>query len=43
MTAPELWRAVCEKAGLPEDEGRDPATHRLVFETVRFGEPDGGD
>jgi AmmeMemoRadiSam system protein A len=37
--APRLWSAVCQKAGLPDDAWRDPTTHKLVFETVRFGGP----
>jgi uncharacterized protein (TIGR00296 family) len=37
LTVPELWAAVCQKAGLAEDAWRDATTRKLVFETVRFG------
>lgn len=37
--AARMLRAACEKAGLPGDAWRDPATRRSVFRTVRFGGP----
>lgn len=36
---PQMFRAVCEKAGLPQDAWRDPGTHLSRFRTVRFGGP----
>ncbi len=36
---PQLWSAVCDKAGLPEDAWRDPTTRLLTFQTVRFSGP----
>jgi AmmeMemoRadiSam system protein A len=35
----EMLEGVCQKAGLPPDAWRDPATRLYVFESVCFGEP----
>jgi hypothetical protein len=37
--APEMFDAVCRKAGLPRDSWRDPQTRLSTFQTVRFGGP----
>ena len=37
--APEMFDAVCGKAGLPTDAWRDPRTELRTFRTVRFGGP----
>jgi len=36
---PDLLRAVCQKAGLPDDAWRLPGTRVSVFRTVHFGGP----
>jgi AmmeMemoRadiSam system protein A len=38
-TAPQMFDAVCRKAGLPRDTWRDPRTRLSTFRTVRFGGP----
>jgi AmmeMemoRadiSam system protein A len=38
-TAPEMFDAVCRKAGLPRGSWRDPGTRLSTFRTVRFGGP----
>lgn len=37
--APQMFAAVCRKAGLPADAWRDPRTRLDSFRTVRFGGP----
>jgi AmmeMemoRadiSam system protein A len=37
--APQMFEAVCQKAGLPDDAWRDPGTRLWTFRTVRFGGP----
>ncbi len=37
--APQMFDAVCRKAGLPADAWRDPRTRLRTFRTVRFGGP----
>lgn len=36
---PQMFRAVCQKAGLPEDAWQQPGTRLSVFRSVRFGGP----
>jgi AmmeMemoRadiSam system protein A len=37
--APQMFEAVCEKAGLPRDAWHDHETRLWTFRTVRFGGP----
>jgi AmmeMemoRadiSam system protein A len=40
--APQMFDAVCRKAGLPDDAWRDSRTRLRTFRTVRFGGPASG-